>query len=108
MKSTFYKCLILFFHCLANSKDFNATVKTDWLDLSSWINSHGGYVDPNFTGSITYHSGFDIRGVVSTIAAGEQVVFRVPKKLWFSLDNFPDFNNAELDQVPNCSRTVNG
>jgi hypothetical protein len=75
------------------------------LDIASWINSHGGYVDPRLKGSVTSHNGIKIRGVVSTKAVEQpgQLVFRIPKKLWFTLDKFPDINSAELAQLPNCS-----
>lgn len=52
---------------------------------------------------MTSHSGFKIRGIVSDKPLeSDQAVLRVPKKLWFTLDKFPDIRDVQLAQVPHC------
>lgn len=97
MCSAVYLCLALLFHLA------DCNVNADWLKVSEWINRNGGYVDPGIRADMTSHSGFTVRGIVSARALeGGRVFLNVPKKLWFTLDKFPDIHNAPLPQVPQC------
>jgi len=83
-------------------------VNDAWSKVSAWISSNGGYVNPRIRAKVTSHSGFQVRGIVSgeTTATG-QPILHVPKKLWLTLDKFPDIYNASLAQLPHCSFPLN-
>eukprot|EP00746_Dinoflagellata_sp_MGD_P019520 gnl/MRDRNA2_/MRDRNA2_145400_c0_seq1.p1 gnl/MRDRNA2_/MRDRNA2_145400_c0~~gnl/MRDRNA2_/MRDRNA2_145400_c0_seq1.p1 ORF type:complete len:438 (-),score=68.00 gnl/MRDRNA2_/MRDRNA2_145400_c0_seq1:92-1405(-) len=108
MRSTVYRFLALLILTRAdtdskNIRDVGVNLNAEWLELSNWITENGGLVDSNVRESMTVHQGFSIRGMVSNTALESgRAVLHVPKKLWLTLENFPDINNVQLDKVPQC------
>eukprot|EP00929_Paragymnodinium_shiwhaense_P015019 TRINITY_DN123020_c0_g1_i1.p1 TRINITY_DN123020_c0_g1~~TRINITY_DN123020_c0_g1_i1.p1 ORF type:complete len:603 (+),score=173.38 TRINITY_DN123020_c0_g1_i1:117-1925(+) len=50
---------------------------------------------------MTYHSGNTVRGIVAAEdLPKEKELLRIPKKLWLTLDNFPDIRDAPLECGP--------
>jgi len=104
MTSSWYFHFALLCSSHANSNSIDVGVTADWLEISRWINENGGYIDPNVGANLTSHNGFNIRGVTvsgKAVSSGERL-FYVPKKLWLSLDKFPDIKNVQLAHVPHC------
>lgn len=100
-----FLCLGLFYFGSAHSisqQDSNAA-NTDWLNVAAWIDSNGGYVEPTIKSNMTSHSGLSIRGIVSgkALRPGKPVLF-IPKKLWLTLDKFPDLQQSPLEHLQQC------
>eukprot|EP00746_Dinoflagellata_sp_MGD_P006792 gnl/MRDRNA2_/MRDRNA2_113384_c0_seq1.p1 gnl/MRDRNA2_/MRDRNA2_113384_c0~~gnl/MRDRNA2_/MRDRNA2_113384_c0_seq1.p1 ORF type:complete len:411 (-),score=62.80 gnl/MRDRNA2_/MRDRNA2_113384_c0_seq1:65-1297(-) len=104
--SALHLCLALVSIAVASSfhnQDSDAA-NADWLKIAAWITSNGGYVSPSIRGNMTSHSGVSIRGIVTDedLRPGKPVL-SIPKKLWFTLDNFPDIHQSRLEGIQQCN-----
>lgn len=100
-------CLALPFLSLSHGSKSDDNVNANWMKLSQWINSNGGYVDPKIKANMTSHSGIRIRGIVSEKALDSgETILHIPKKLWFTLDRYPDIHDVSLARVSQCSSSL--
>lgn len=107
--STRCLCIVFFSVAVAHSAFDKArdAADADWLKISAWIRSNGGHVESTVRGNMTSHSGFSIRGIVSEkTGQPAQPVLAVPKKLWLTLDNFPDICEFPLESLPKCGHPL--
>jgi len=74
-----------------------------WSQVTKWMRLNGAEIDQHLVGSATSHGGNTIRGVVSNVGLPvKEVLLKIPYKLWFVSDHFPDIHNASLDKVEGC------
>jgi len=69
-----------------------------------WMTDNGASVEKGkFQAESTHHGGATIRGIVSKedLPSKENLLV-IPRKLWLVLDNFPEFKDAQLDDLAEC------
>lgn len=74
-----------------------------WSETAAWLAANGAEVDSLLRANVTSHGGASIRGVVSGARLGPaETLLRVPRKLWLTLEHFPELQRANLSKVPAC------
>jgi len=74
-----------------------------WTETASWLQENGAVLHPRLHANMTWHGGNHIRGVVTETELGPgEVLLRIPEKLWFSEEHFPELVQAKLPEIPEC------
>lgn len=74
-----------------------------WTEMARLINANGGWVHSGLNSKATLHGGNRVRGVVASESfPGSTTLVQVPRKLFFTLDHFPELRNAPLEGLEEC------
>lgn len=78
-----------------------------WSDVGAWMRHNGAFVHSSLRTQATRHGGISVRGVVSIadLPAHEPLLY-IPRKLWFTLDKFPEIQNSQLPSSADISNVV--
>jgi len=92
----------------ASNSDAQTRAEEDWSQVAKWLHAAGGQVHPSLKGGVMDHGGVRARGIMTKEKVGkQQVLLRVPRKLWIVKENFPEMwgalpeacNSGDIDDI---------
>lgn len=98
-----FGALLVFFALQAHAEKTKGEYESAWREMATLITENGGWVHEGLKSNSTLHGGNEVRGVVASESfPGWTTLLRVPQKLLFTLDNFPELQNAALEELTEC------